>query len=247
MSARTLLVRGMLVGVVAGLLAFGFAALVGEPSVNQAIGFEAAHTPPGADAPEVVSRTVQSTIGLATAVVLYGAALGGIFALAFALTYGRVGRAGVRATALLVAAGGFVAFELVPFLKYPANPPSVGMHETIGRRTALYFTMIGIGVAAAIGSVLLGRNLKARLGSWDATLVAVGAFLVLVAAAAAILPAVNEVPADFPATVLWQFRLASLGTQLVLWTTYGLLFGALTERSVRRQATADAREPASVP
>ena len=45
------------------------------------------------------------------------------------------------------------------------------------------------------------------------------------------------------ATLLWRFRLASLGTQAVLWTTMGLLFGALTERSLqerRRQQAAPA-------
>jgi predicted cobalt transporter CbtA len=48
------------------------------------------------------------------------------------------------------------------------------------------------------------------------------------------MPAVNETPAGFPATVLWQFRLASLGTQAVLWATLGLLFGWLTDRNLRR-------------
>jgi hypothetical protein len=38
---KTLLVRGMAVGIVAGLLAFGFSSLFGEPSVDRAIAFEA--------------------------------------------------------------------------------------------------------------------------------------------------------------------------------------------------------------
>jgi hypothetical protein len=53
----------------------------------------------------------------------------------------------------------------------------------------------------------------------------------LVAAAQVALPAINEVPEQFSAVVLWQFRVAALGLQVVLWTTLGLLFGALTERS----------------
>jgi hypothetical protein len=239
MTARTLLVRGMLVGILGAALAFGFAALFGEPPVNHAIAFEDAHTMPGMAGPEVVSRAVQSTLGLGVAVFVYGTALGGIFALAFAFTVGRIGRLGVRATALLVAATGFVAVFLAPFLKYPANPPSVGRPDTIGQRTALYFIMTGITVLAAIGAVLVGRTLKPRLGTWDAALVAVGAFVATVAVAGFLLPAVNEVPADFPATVLWRFRLASLGTQLVLWTTFGLLFGALTDRAQRRAASRD--------
>ena len=43
-------------------------------------------------------------------------------------------------------------------------------------------------------------------------------------------------PADghAPAGLLWSFRLSSLGTQLVLWTGLGVLFGALCERASRR-------------
>ena len=36
----SLLVRGMLVGIIAGLLAFGFARVFGEPPVDHAIAFE---------------------------------------------------------------------------------------------------------------------------------------------------------------------------------------------------------------
>ena len=39
---RTLLLRGMLVGVVAGLLVFAFARWIGEPQVERAIAFETA-------------------------------------------------------------------------------------------------------------------------------------------------------------------------------------------------------------
>jgi len=126
MHARRLLIRGMLVGAAAGLLAFGFGWLFGEGAIDAAIAFESAHAIPGVAAPEPVSRAVQSTLGLGVAVVVYGAALGGIFALLFALVHGRVIRAGARATSATLAAVGFVTVFLVPFLKYPANPPAVG-------------------------------------------------------------------------------------------------------------------------
>jgi predicted cobalt transporter CbtA len=233
MNPRTLLVRGMLVGVVAGLFAFVFAYLVGEGPVNQAILFEGAHDAAGE--PELVSRGVQSTLGLATAVLVFGAAAGGVFAIAFAFAYGRLGQLGVRATALGVAGAAFLVFALVPVLKYPANPPAVGQGETIGRRSALFLALLIISVVAVVGAVVLGRALTARLGNWDAVLVAALAFAVAIALAGALLPTVDEVPADFPATVLWRFRLASLGTQLVLWTSLGLIFGAVTERRLQRR------------
>ncbi|RKR86295.1 putative cobalt transporter CbtA [Micromonospora pisi] len=251
LSARSLLIRGMLVGLAAGVAAYLFATLFGEGPVGQAIDFEsaqgaAAHAAAhAADAgahtdaaePELVSRLVQSTIGLATAALVYGVALGGLFALAFAIAYGRIGRFTPRATAALVALGGFVTVALVPFLKYPANPPATGNPDTLDQRTVLYFLMIVIGVAAGLLALHLGRWLQPRYGAWNATLLAVGAYAVFITVVQFSLPTINEVPDGFPALVLWEFRLASLGTQFVTWATLGLLFGALTERRVRASAT----------
>lgn len=232
---RSLLVRGMLVGLVAGLLALGFASRFGEPQVDRAIGFEDARAMALGEQPAAapVSRGLQRSLGLATAVGAYGVAIGGIFALGFAVAWGRIGRFGPRATAGLLALAGFVTVELVPFLKYPANPPAVGDPDTIGRRTTLYLAMIAISALVALGSVWFGRQVAPRFGNWNATLLAVGLFLVLIVIAQLAMPAIDEVPPGFPADVLWRFRLASLGTQAVLWTTFGLLFGALTERSLR--------------
>ncbi|MER7283854.1 CbtA family protein [Dactylosporangium sp. NPDC000244] len=242
MTARTLLIRGMLVGVIAAALAFAFASVFGEPQIDGAIAFEnaQAHSHGDAAEPELVTRAVQSTIGLGVALLLYGTALGGIFAVAFACCHGRLGALEPRAMALLVGALGFIAMFLVPFVKYPANPPAVGDHDTIGRRTALYFLMLAVSVLATIGAVLVARSLAPRVGSWNAVLVAAGVYIALAAAAGLLLPAVNEVPADFPATLLWRFRLASVGVQLVLWSTLGLLFGALTDRAERHHAARQA-------
>jgi Probable cobalt transporter subunit (CbtA) len=229
MNARSLLIRGMLAGVVAGVFALVFAYVFGEPPLGRAIAFEGA----GPGEPELVSRAVQSTAGLATAVLVYGVAIGGIFGLAFAVAYGRIGRLGARSTAALVALGAFVSAELAVFVKYPANPPAVGNPDTINTRTALYFLMLVISVAAAIASVWIGQRLRPRLGAWNAGLAAGAGYLAVLAMAYVVLPTVNEVPQGFPADVLWKFRLASVGTQLVLWAGMGLLFGFLTERAMR--------------
>jgi hypothetical protein len=229
---RALLVRGMLAGLPAGLLAFSFAWVFGEPQVDLAIGFEAHmhQTAGGAPEPELVSRAVQSTLGLLTGVVVYSCALGGIFALVFAYAHGRVGRLGSRGTAALLAAAGFVALILVPQIKYPANPPSIGDPATIGPRTALYFTMIALSVIVAVAAVSTGRQLVRRLGVWNSAMAAGGAYLAVIAAGMLILPPIDEVPADFSATTLWHFRLASLGIEMVLWTVLSVVFGILAER-----------------
>jgi hypothetical protein len=229
---RTLLIRGMLVGVLAGLLAFGFARVFGEPQINLAIAFEEHVRQIAGEAPEpeLVSREIQSTVGLLTGAVAYGAALGGIFALVFAYAHGRIGRLSPRVTSALLAAAGFFAIILAPQLKYPANPPSIGNPETLGLRTALYFTMIVLSVIASVAALGVGRRFASRLGDWNAALIGAAVYIVLVSIAMLALPPINEAPADYSADVLWKFRVASLGIQLVLWTTLGLVFGALADR-----------------
>lgn len=240
---RTLLVRGMLVGILAGLLTFTFLKLYGEPQVDVAIAFEtqmdlakqaAEHAKgmPVAEEPELVSRKVQAGIGLFTAVMVYCTAFGGLFGLAFAFAYGRVpGAFTPQAVALMLAAAGFVAVYLVPNLKYPANPPSVGDPQTIGMRTALYFIMMAISIAAMIGAMAFKRLLVARFGDWNANVMVAAYYIVIVVIAGFLLPVVNEVPSDFPAVVLWKFRVASIGAQFIMWGTFGVLFGVLAERA----------------
>ncbi|MFF3467254.1 CbtA family protein [Streptomyces sp. NPDC001984] len=229
-TVRNLLVRGMLAGLGAGLLALLVAYVLGEPSVDDAIGFEESHAPAHAHEVEAVSRSLQSTAGLATGVLIYGVAFGGIAALAFCFALGRVGRFTPRATALLLSGTALLAVYVVPFLKYPANPPSVGDPDTIDRRTTLYFLMMLLSVLLAVAAVIVGKRLAGRLGTWYATVAAVAFFVLVIGLAFAFLPAVNEVPTDFPATLLWRFRMSALAIQLTLWTGFGLLFGELAQR-----------------
>jgi Probable cobalt transporter subunit (CbtA) len=154
--------------------------------------------------PQLVSRETQAGLGLFTGVTVYSAAVGGLFSLVFAFVYGRVGRFGPRATASLLALGGFVAIALVPDLKYPANPPSVGNPETIGLRTELFFVMLVISVAALVLAVALARRLSARYAAWIATLIAGSTFFIVIAIVQYALPEINEVPEQFSAVVLWR-------------------------------------------
>jgi hypothetical protein len=234
----------MLVGILAGLLSFGFLKVYGEPQVAVALAFEtqidiakenaerAKGMPVHEEHEDLVSREVQAGFGLFTAVMVYSAAFGGLFGLAFAFAYGRIpGAFTPQAASLLLAAAGFVAIYLVPNLKYPASPPSVGNPETIGMRTALYFVMIAISVAAMIGAVSLKRLLVGRFGDWNSTFLVAAYYIVIVIATGLLLPAVNEVPVGFPAVVLWNFRVASIGAQFIMWMTLGVLFGAAAERA----------------
>ncbi len=246
---RTLLIWGLLAGFIGGLASFGTASLVGEPAVNAAIAYEEAHAKPEAHAPGIpahahgedaaVSRGTQSTVGLATGLTVYGLAFGGLLALAFAFSYGRVGEASPRITALWTGLAGFVTVYLVPFIKYPATPPAIGSADTIGTRTMLYFGLMVIALLAAFIGVRARAWLLTRRED-VATLGGVAVFAVIVIAAGLFLPGVNEIPADFPAVTLWEFRFGNLATQATLWATTAVVFAYAAQHAMTRDARAAA-------
>jgi Probable cobalt transporter subunit (CbtA) len=242
LSARTFLVRGLLAGLIAGIVAFGVAYVVGEPPVNAAIGLEeaAGHTHDETttahshdEETAVVSRALQATAGLLTATVVAGTTLGGLMGVLSALALGRLGGLGIRGSTLAVAGVGFTTLYAAPFLVYPPNPPAVGQGETIGYRTALYFVMLAISLIAGLAAVLVGRRLSARWGSWYATLASIAGYGATVIIVAALLPAYDELPANFPASVLYDFRLASFGVQLSLWAVLAVVLAELSVRAAR--------------
>lgn len=256
MSARDFLIRGLLAGLIAAFVALGVAYVVGEPPVRASIAIEeaggtehshadehAAETPTAGEVE--VPRSLQSTLGLATGMIVAGVTLGGLVGVVSAIAMGRLGRLSPRATTLAVAGIGFVAAYAVPFLLYPPNPPAVGNGETIGYRSALYFIFLAISLIAAVTAVLAGRRLAERLGGWHAALVGIAGYVVVMLVVMALMPHYNEVPDTFPATILYEFRRASFLTQFTLWTVLGVVLAEFVGRLSGREAGAD-RELADI-
>ncbi len=242
---KRLIARGLLAGLVGAVLAFVFARLCAEPIIGRAIAYEDGRTEAAQaqgvheHGAELFTRGVQANAGLGFGVLLFGLAMGALFAVLFCLVYVRTENPVPQRLSVLLAAGAFVSVYLVPFVKYPPNPPAVGQADTIGMRTGWYLVAVLVSVVLAIAAVWLARRLAARLGGWNAGVVAAEAYVVVVAVAYVLLPEVAETPQPmrdasgviiypgFPADVLYEFRLVSLGTQLVLWVAIGLLFGRL--------------------
>ncbi|MGZ0147683.1 CbtA family protein [Kribbella sp. WER1] len=269
-----LILRGLLAGGAGGLAAFVFARIFAEPQIQAAIDYEtgrdaaqdaldkAAGLPIEAAGPDIFSRTLQANLGIGAGLVLFGVAMGALFAVAYTICLGRVGRLRPRTLAMLVAAGGFLGFYLVPFLKYPANPPAIGHEATIHDRGNLYLVMVVCSVLFLLGAVALGKRLQPRLGNWNATLVALAAYVVLIGVVMALLPSLGHLAANvqeygrhatetprpltddkgtivypgFDADLLSAFRLYSVGAQVLLWGVIGLVFGPLADRLLRTPA-----------
>jgi predicted cobalt transporter CbtA len=166
-----------------------------------------------------------------------GALLAGVLlAVVFAAVY-----AGVRhrlpgrtdfARVTLLAAIGFGVVALLPALKIPANPPAVGDPDTVGTRTAIYGAVLLCGIVAAmLVSALVGFLRSRGVGTAATTTAAVAAAAVMLALVLVLVPdSPDAIAADVPASVVWNFRLASLGQLTVLWTALGLAGGWLLDR-----------------
>lgn len=244
----TLVRRGLLVGALAGLLAGAFAFVFGEPLVQDAIDIEeatAAHASVGVlplahVSDWVVSRPEQRG-GLFLATTLYGIAAGGLFAIAFATLRGRGSQRSDWQLATRLAGAIFVAIVLVPFVKYPPNPPAIGDPDTIGARTAYYVILLVGSALAMLAAARVVWSLRPDGPPWQRPLAGALTFIAVAGGLALALPGVQEVPKDFPAALIWQFRLSSLGTQAVLWSALGVGYGI----AMHRAAAATARAPAA--
>jgi Probable cobalt transporter subunit (CbtA) len=204
-----LLVRGLAAGLAAGIAA-GFVAFVfGEPLIGDAISLEAHH----GDA--LVSRDGQRA-GLFLATGLYGLAIGGLFALAFATARGRIAARSDARLAAGLAVVLFTAVVLIPFLKYPPAPPGTSDPATITERTLLYLILLVSSLLALVAARRTARAAGRAAG--------IAVFAVTVAFVLVVLPSADAPPASYPDDLLRDFRLASLGVQGVLWSSLTVLF-----------------------
>jgi hypothetical protein len=276
LHAKQVVPRAALAGAIGGLLGLIFAEIFAEPVINQAIDYESARDdvtnallvaqgqPPNPDGPDIFSRGVQSTIGIGTGMIFAGIALGLLFAVVYTVLQNKLDLR-PRVLALVVAGAGFLTLYLTPIIKYPSNPPSIGHEDTIGDRSGLFLVMVVGSVIFLVVAILITNRLKARLGTWNAILVAGLAYVVLSGILMALLPSLGELAANvagygpqatetpqplkdaaghlvfpgFDADQLWYFRLYSFTAQLIMWGALALVFGGMAERAVARSGGPD--------
>lgn len=238
---RTYIRHGLLAGLVGGLASAGVLLALGERAISRAIALESAAARAAGEPPadELFSRHAQLVGGaLGTAVV--GAAFGLVFAVVFAAVRHRLGARDDGRRSLQLAAVAFATVYVVPWLKYPANPPAVGDPDTIDQRTALYLVMVAWSVVATWGAWRLLGHLRTRGVADHLRAGAVGvAYAVTVGLGFALLPP-NPDAVTAPAQLVWRFRLASLAGAAALWATCGWVFGWLCLRYAGRSSSATA-------
>jgi len=213
------------VGVVAGLLA-GFAAgvfhsLATEPVVQRAIdlegGLRSAAGEPNRE--QLVSRRVQR-VGMIVGFLVFGAAWGTLFGLAYWLVPGEAVGAHPRIRALGLALVGYWTLGGFPHFKYPANPPGVGNPETVGSRQGFYFAFLALSVIGALLGAMAYRHLG-RLGrGWQRPRVRgslVGVLYAVYAGAMSVFLPNSPDPVRMAPELVAEFRWLSLVGVSIFW------------------------------
>ncbi|HEV7758834.1 MAG TPA: CbtA family protein, partial [Acidimicrobiales bacterium] len=161
-TIKGFVLRGLAAGAVGGLAAALFIRIVTETQIGFALEFEDATGiggPPGE--PAEFSRNTQFFGGMLAA-IFYGAILGMVLAVAVAALHHRIAAHNEFGRVAKVALAVFVAVVLIPGLKYPPNPPTVGNPDTIGERTRLFLSLMGASVVFVFAAWFLWEYVTQR-------------------------------------------------------------------------------------
>jgi hypothetical protein len=112
----------------------------------------------------------------------------------------------------MIAAFGFFGVYLLPFVKYPANPPAIGHSFTISTRGPLYLALVACSLIFLGLAVYLARKLAPRFGWVTAVVLSAVAFLVVYGVLIGLLPSLGNLPANVAASSQFGYPRAATET-----------------------------------
>ena len=132
----------------------------------------------------------------------------------------------VKKTLVLSGLMWFTIF-VIPFLKYPANPPTVGETETVVLRSILFLSFIAISGFGAVGFYQVYKRLQNK------KILAFVGYAAFISAVFFIMPE-NPDEITAPMELVDGFRGASFVAVTVYWLTLGLILGGFIEKLQER-------------
>lgn len=156
---------------------------------------------------------------------ILGTSIGSLFGIVYALSKKSLpSRNNIGKTLILAGLMWFTLF-VIPFLKYPANPPTVGDGETVVLRGILYLTLIAISGFLAIGFYQIFKRLKAK----NRILPIIG-YGVLISLVFFLMP---ENPDEISTSMelVNGFRIVAFLTGTVFWFTLALFLGVFWQKT----------------
>ena len=132
----------------------------------------------------------------------------------------------VKKTLILSGLMWFTIF-VIPFLKYPANPPTVGDAETVVMRGILFLSFIAISGLGAVAFYQVYKKLQNK------KFLAFVGYAVFIGVAFFLMPE-NPDEITAPMELVEGFRGASFVAVSVYWLTLGLILGGFVEKLQER-------------
>ncbi|RMF32396.1 MAG: hypothetical protein D6752_00245, partial [Candidatus Nitrosothermus koennekii] len=165
--------------------------------------------------------------GSILAAIILGIGIASIFAIVYA--YARKGLKGSEVKrGLVLASILWIVLFLVPFIKYPANPPAVGDPDSIYYRQTLYIAIIGISASTALALAYINKSFSIKH-----KFILPLAYIAVIAITYIALPS-NPDEIAISANLLNSFRATSIIASLIAWIILGITFGALYEKFKKR-------------
>ena len=202
-----------------------------EPYLDQAIGIENQNlfaSGEEKDTPEFwveyEGYRVWQKSGQILAGVVLGTSVGALFGLVFALSRNSLpGNNDVKKALVLAGIMWFTMF-LIPFLKYPANPPTVGDPETVVLRSILYLSFITISGFGAFASYKLSQKFQN-----NRKLVALIGYGIFISVVFFTMPE-NPDEITAPMDLVNEFRVMSFLGVTSFWVSIGVILGFFWNR-----------------
>ena len=218
-------------GALAGLVHGTTNLAIVEPYLDRAIGIENQHLFASGEADDTLEFWVKyegyrawQKSGQILAGVILGTSIGALFGIVFALSKNSLpGNNNVK-KALVLAGVMWLTLYLIPFLKYPANPPTVGETETVALRGILYLSFIAISGFSALGFYKLSKKFENKK-----KIVAIIGYLTFMSVVFVAMPN-NPDTVSAPLDLVEGFREVSVIGVSSFWVSVALILGMLWTR-----------------
>ena len=226
------LVSGAIAGLVHGTVNFAIV----EPYLDQAIGLENESLFASGEAEDTLefwaeyeSYRIWQKSGQVLAGVILGLAMGSLFGIVYSLSKNSLPGKNDISKAVILSGIMWLALYLIPFLKYPANPPTVGDAETVVLRMMLYVTFIIISGVAVVGFYKLSKKLNSN--KKYLALVGYAGFMMLLFVVMPNNP--DEITA--PMNLVNEFRFVSVLGVSSFWVCVGIILGLFWNKFDKNQ------------
>jgi len=152
-----------------------------------------------------------------------GLSTGALFGIVFAYSRNKLPSQHNITKALVLAGIMWFTLFFIPFLKYPANPPTVGDPNTIMFRSLIYISFITLSGLGALGFAKFYKRLQNRK-----FLMPIG-YAVYVIIVFLLMPQ-NPDKIIAPLDLINGFRIASLSTMTLYWIVNAIILGLLWQK-----------------